>query len=96
MIKTVANNYTALRTAYDGKWLYELKRVHDLPFPNIAKYRVFKGNCNMMLAVGGPFGDGVYAVVEMGGKWDFCYMGVLEAGHTVRMMTKRNFIKYHA
>lgn len=95
MIKTVANNYTALRTAYDGKWLYELKRVHDLPFPNIAKYRVYKGDCDMMLAVGGAFGDGVFAVVEKGGEWDFCYMGILEAGHTVRMMSKRNFTRYH-
>ena len=96
MIRTVTENYNTLRSAYDYKWLYELEKVHDLPFPNIAKYRVFKGNCDMMLAVGGPFGDDVYAVVEQGGKWDFCFMGVLEAGHTVRMMTKRNFIKYHS
>ena len=96
MINTVTENYTTLRKAYDGKRLYELNRVHDLPFPNIAKYRVFKGDCDMMLAVGGAFGDGVFAVVEQGGNWDFCYMGVLEAGHTVRMMNKRNFIKYHS
>ena len=96
MMNFVTENHSALRRAYDGKRLYELKRVHDLPFPNIAKYRVYKGDCGMMLAVGGPFGDGVFAVVEQDGKWDFCYMGVLEAGHTVRMMTKRTFIKYHS
>lgn len=77
MINIARKNYPTMMEKYDGELLQNLVRVEEVPFPNYAKRKFYKGEDGTLIAVGGVFQDSVFMVVEKNGEVDFFLVGTV-------------------
>ena len=77
MINIARKNYPTMMEKYDGELLQNLVRVEEVPFPNYAKRKFYKGEDGALIAVGGVFQDSVFMVVEKNGEGDFFLVGTV-------------------
>ena len=77
MINIARKNYPTMMEKYDGELLQNLVRVEEVPFPNYAKRKFYKGEDGTLIAVGGVFQDSVFMVVEKNGEVDFFLAGTV-------------------
>lgn len=75
MIKIAMENYPNMMENYNGKLLRSLERIEEVPFPNYAKRKFYKGEDGTLIAVGGVFQSSVFMVVEKDGEVDFFLVG---------------------
>ena len=77
MIEMARKNFPGMMENYDGELLQNLERIEEVPFPNLAKRKIYKGKDGTLIAVGGIFRDSVFMVVEKDGAVDFFLVGTV-------------------
>ena len=77
MINIARKNYPTMMEKYDSELLQNLVRVEEVPFPNYAKRKFYKGEDGTLIAVGGVFQNSVFMVVEKNGEVDFFLVGTV-------------------
>lgn len=75
MIEKAKKNYSDMVKNYQGELLQNLERIEEVPFPNYAKRKFYKGEDGTLIAVGGVFQSSVFMVVEKDGAVDFFLVG---------------------
>lgn len=81
MIKIARKNYPTMMENYNGELLQNLERIEEVPFPNFAKRKFYKGEDGTLIAVGGVFQNSVFMVVEKDGEVDFFLVGSVMNAH---------------